>query len=212
MSNEVFKLTRGFALTGSIGVGKSTVTDCLRRRGWTVLESDRLAREMVRPGEPCHGEIREAFGDEVFGPDDELDRGKLSEIIFGDPEKRRKLEAILHPRIRERWLAEAEQAEQQGAWVAVDVPLLYETGGEQHFHHVMVIACSAKTQRARLIKRGWRSKEIEKRIEAQMPQQEKMDRADSVIWNEFSKEEMEQQLQRILDTLQERPTYAEKEK
>src|SRR5262245_36796335 len=103
MGNEVFKLSRGFALTGSVGVGKSTVTECLRERGWTVLESDRLARDLVRRGEPANQEIREAFGEEVFGPDGELDRAKLSQIVFRDEKARRRLEAILHPKIRAHW-------------------------------------------------------------------------------------------------------------
>ena len=213
MGKEVFKLAHGIALTGSMGVGKSTLTECLGKRGWTVLQSDRLARELVQPGETANREIRDAFGDEVFGPRDELDRAKLSEIVFRNVAKRRRLEAILHPKIRARWLDEAERAEQAGAWVAVDVPLLYEAGADKHFHHVVVVACSEKTQRVRLRERGWTAKQVENRLKAQMPQQEKIDRAGRMIWNEFSKENMEEQLQRVLDALQEEQTYAsQKEK
>ncbi len=208
MDNEVFKLTRGIALTGSIGVGKSTVTESLRRRGWLVLESDQLARELVRPGETANREIREAFGDGVFSPGDELDRAKLSQIVFRNVEKRRRLEAILHPKIRARWLDEAKRAESQGVWVAVEVPLLYEAGADRHFHHVVVVACSQKMQRSRLRERAWTDEQAESRLKAQLPQQEKIDRAGHVIWNEFSKKNMEEQLQRVLDILKQEQTYA----
>ena len=212
MGKEVFKLARGIALTGSVGVGKSTVTESLRARGWKVLESDRLARELVRPGEPANREIREAFGDQVFGPGAELDRAKLSQIVFDDEAERRRLEGILHPKIRARWLAEAEQAQQQGSWVVVDVPLLYETGADRHFRRVVTVACSQKAQRLRLRERGWSATQIEKRLKAQLPQQEKIDRADHVIWNEFSKENMEEQIQRVLEALQEEQTYVSQKK
>lgn len=201
MVKEVFKLARGFALTGSIGAGKSTVAESLRARGWTVLESDRLARELVRPGEPAHAEVREAFGDEVFGPDGELDRSLLADLIFGDEQKRRRLEGILHPRIRARWLEEAQKAEARGESVVVDVPLLYETGAEKHFQRVVVVACSAQEQRSRLSKRGLSDAEIRGRVGAQLPQQEKIDRADYVIWSEFLKKDMEEQLEKILSDL-----------
>lgn len=208
MGKEVFKLVRGIALTGSIGVGKSTVTECLRKRGWMVLESDRLARELVMPGKAANQDIREAFGDEVFGPGEELDRARLAEIVFRDPEKRRRLEEILHPKIRAQWLEEAEKAEKEGNWVAVDVPLLYETGADKHFKTVVVVACLEKTQQSRLRKRGWSNKQAQERLKAQIPQQEKIDRADRVIWNEFSTKNMEEQLQRVMDAVQKEKIYA----
>jgi dephospho-CoA kinase len=201
MVKEVFKLAQGFALTGSIGAGKSTVVESLRARGWTALESDRLAHELVRPGEPAHREIRDAFGEEVMGPEGELDRAKLADVVFQDEEKRRVLEGILHPRIRARWLEEAEKAESQGKRVVVEVPLLFETGAEKHFERVVVVACSEKTQRSRLRARGWNDGEIDRRLGAQLPQQEKIDRADHMIWNEFLIKDMEEQLRNILDRL-----------
>lgn len=213
MGKEVFILTHGIALTGSIGVGKTTVAESLRGRGWTVLESDVLARQMVRPGEPAHREIREAFGESVMGPGGELDRSKLAQIVFQDERQRRRLEGILHPKIRALWLTEAERAEGAGHWVAVDVPLLYETQADRHFQNVVTVACSDPTQAARLAQRGWTCEQTESRLRAQLSQQEKMDRADHVIWNEFSKSNMEEQLQRVVKALQEEPTYAsQKEK
>ena len=208
MGKEVFRLAKGIALTGSIGAGKSTAAECLRKRGWTILESDSMARELVRPGEPANREIREEFGGGVFGPGDELDRARLAEIVFKDEKKRRRLEGILHPRIRACWLAEAARAEAAGKWVAVDVPLLYESGAEKHFQHVVVMACSDRMQRSRLRERGWSKPEAERRLKAQLPQQEKMDRADHVIWNEFTKKNLEEQLQRILNTLEHPTAYA----
>jgi dephospho-CoA kinase len=122
-------------------------------------------------------------------------------VVFKNPEKRKLLEDILHPRIRSKWLAEAEKLEKEGHRIAVDVPLLYEVKLEKHFRHIVVVACSPEHQRERLRKRGWSDEQIRNRLSAQLTQQEKIDRADHVIWNDSTVEDAEQQLQRVLESL-----------
>src|SRR5437899_8502578 len=92
-----------FGLTGGIGMGKSTAADLLRKRGLPVVDSDVIARQAVEPGQPALAEIRQLFGAEMVGDDGRLRREELARRVFADAESRRKLEAILHPRIRAVW-------------------------------------------------------------------------------------------------------------
>src|SRR5262245_50564697 len=96
-------------LTGGVGMGKSASASILARRGLSVIDTDELARELVRPGEPALIEISNAFGPGMIDGAGELCRGEVAKIVFNDPEKRKQLESILHPRIRERWVAQIEQ-------------------------------------------------------------------------------------------------------
>lgn len=188
-------------LTGGIGMGKSTVADYLAGRGEKVIDSDLLARQVVEPGQPALEEIRRVFGEEVFAAGGALERKELARIVFEDEPSRKKLEAILHPRIRELWRRQAE------AWrtlrenrAFVVIPLLYETGAESELDRVVCIACSAGVQKGRLEARGWSRREMEQRIKAQWPIGTKMDRADAVIWNESTKAVCAEQCTRLFGT------------
>ena len=186
-------------LTGGIGMGKSTSAQLLRERGVPVVDTDDLAREIVLPGRPALGEIQKIFGESIVGPDGQLRRDELARIVFTDPEARKKLEAILHPRIRECWRAQIEAWRNERRQLAVVViPLLYETNAENDFDAVLCAACSAATQRQRLLTRGWAENEIEQRIAAQLPATEKMTRANYVIWTEAGLDTHAAQLDRIL--------------
>lgn len=186
-------------LTGGVGMGKSTAAQLFRERGVALVDTDDLAREVVQPGQPALDEVRQTFGNDILGPDGQLLREELARVIFADTEARKKLEAILHPRIADLWRARVEQWRNDGQPLAVVViPLLYETGAEREFDAVVCVACTPATQRQRLRARGWTSEEIEQRIAAQMPAAEKMARADYVIWTEGGLEVHAEQLDRIM--------------
>jgi dephospho-CoA kinase len=188
-----------FGLTGGIGTGKTTAAAMLKRRGIAVADTDEIAREVVEPRQPALEEIRRQFGDEVIGTDGRLRREEMARRVFADEAARRQLEAIVHPRIRECWLAQvaAWRAEKRGVGVVV-IPLLFETDATRHFDFTVCLACSAATQRARLTGRGWPAGQIEQRITAQWPLEKKMASSDFVVWTEGTLEVLEQQLARVI--------------
>ena len=129
----------------------------------------------------------------------ELRRDELARIVFADAAARKKLEAILHPRIQERWLAQVETWRGENRALAVVViPLLFETRAESHFDKIICVACSAATQRERLLERGWTPEQIEQRIAAQWPVEQKIARSDFVIWTDGALDAHVRQIERIL--------------
>src|SRR5262245_61856170 len=189
---------RSFGLTGGIGMGKSIAAELLRQRGYSVVDTDLLARQVVEPGQRALAEIQDAFGGEVVSPTGELVRAKLADKVFSDPAERKKLEAIMHPRIRERWLAQLEQWRAEGhEGAVVIIPLLFETNATACFDKIICVACSTRTQRERLRARGWADTQIDQRIAAQMPVEKKMELSDHVVWTEPSLEVHAAQLERI---------------
>jgi dephospho-CoA kinase len=186
-------------LTGGVGMGKSTAARFLRERGAQIVDTDELARQLARPGQPALAEIQSAFGQKMISAEGQLRRDELAKIVFADPAARKKLEAILHPRIREHWLAQVETWRGEGRPLAVVViPLLFETRAESHFDKIICAACSAAAQRERLLARGWTPEQIEQRIAAQMPIDQKIARADFVIWTDGALEVHARQIERIL--------------
>jgi dephospho-CoA kinase len=190
--------TRVIGITGGVGMGKSTAAKLLREQGVPVLDSDDLSREVVAVGEPALAEIGEIFGAD-FLDNGKLDRAKMAAHIFGNDAGRKKLEAIIHPRVRERWLAQME------TWRADDVPLgvvviplLFEVGAEAEFDFIICVACTGNTQRERLRGRGWDDAQIAGRIAAQMEVTKKIERADQVLWTEGDVSLLREQLQSIL--------------
>jgi dephospho-CoA kinase len=173
-------------ITGGIATGKSMfVQALLRQLPAAHFDADRCAGELLAGDDATRSAVREAFGDDVFDVSGSPDRARLRVIVFGDEAKRRRLEAILHPAIRQRWTAQAAQHRAPGAWLVVDIPLLFETGAESHFDRIAVVACSLATQRRRLSEqRGLDPAISEKIIGAQLPLSAKVDKADHVIWND----------------------------
>jgi dephospho-CoA kinase len=199
-------------LTGGVGMGKSTTARLLRERGAPVVDTDELAHQLVEPGRPALAEIQKLFGKEIISADGRLRREELAKIVFADAAARKKLEAILHPKIRESWLAQIEKwraaskrsgdGRQQNVPLAVVViPLLFETQAETHFDKIICVACSANAQRERLSARGWSSEQIRQRIAAQMPAEEKIARSHFVIWTEGDLQNHAEQVERILASL-----------
>jgi len=188
-----------FGLTGGIGMGKSTAADLLRRRGFPVVDSDVIAREVVEPGQPALAEIRQLFGQEIVGDDGRLRRDELAKRVFADASARRKLEEILHPRIRAVWQSQLQSWRAEGRPTAIAlIPLLFETDAARQCDATICAACSAKTQRQRLRQRGWNDEQIDQRIAAQLPVEKKMLLADYVVWTEGPLDAHEAQLARII--------------
>jgi dephospho-CoA kinase len=172
-------------ITGGISTGKSTFCDCLREivPAAKFFDADLAARLLPKLPE-VKQEILGQFGSHVFSPDGDLNRTKLRAIVFGDAIKRRALEQILHPRIRRQWMAEATKHRDSPDFFFADIPLLYETGGETLCERVVVVACSRKVQLSRLAQRkSLKGSEAERMINSQTPLEEKIKRADHVVWN-----------------------------
>jgi dephospho-CoA kinase len=172
-------------ITGGISTGKSTFCDCLREivPAAKFFDADLAARSLAELPE-VKQEILGEFGGGVFSPDGDLNRAKLRAIVFVDAAKRRALEQILHPRIRRQWMAQANKHRNSPDFFFADIPLLYETGGETLCERVVVVACSRNVQLDRLAKRkSLERSEAEQMINSQMPLEEKIKRADHVVWN-----------------------------
>jgi dephospho-CoA kinase len=166
--------------------------------GADVIDADRLAREVVEPGQPALKEIATAFGTDILLPDGRLDRGKLARIIFADPVARGTLNAITHPRIRERMDAEISARRSRAGVLVVDIPLLYENDRSRAVETVIVVWVDPKTQLRRLQERdGLSVEEARQRIAAQMPLDEKRARADVVIDNSGSREKTRRQVEAV---------------
>jgi dephospho-CoA kinase len=190
---------RTFGLTGGIGMGKSTAGGILRRLGCEVVDTDVIARELTARGQPALDEIRDEFGQGCFTNGGELRRDVLAARIFADEPARRKLEAILHPRIREAWRQQlAVWASDHRKLAVVVIPLLFETDSAAELEHTICVGCSETVQRQRLSDRGWTTSELERRIEAQLPIRRKMELAEYVVWNDAGRDVLEEQLKRIV--------------
>lgn len=180
-------------------MGKSTCAQLLRSRSVPVIDTDDLARQVVEPGQPALREVRAAFGPEVIAADGSLRRETLARIVFSDPNARATLENILHPRIHELWRAQVEAWPDDKYPVAVVViPLLFETHADKEFEATICVACSLATQSERLLSRGWSREQITQRIQAQMTTDQKIAKADFLIWTESTLDLHSAQLDLIL--------------
>jgi len=182
-------MTRPFllvGLTGSIATGKSTVSTMFKALGCVILDADLLAREVVAPGEPALAQIVEEFGRDVLLPDGSLDRKKLGAVVFGDAARRKRLEEITHPAIRDRFLRHLADLEARGfeGLVFWDAPVMIETGGHEAMEKLVVVATDEATQVARLRARdGIDAEDAARKIGSQMPVADKAKLADYVIDN-----------------------------
>jgi dephospho-CoA kinase len=191
-------------LTGGIASGKSAVAAILRRLGAAIINADDLSREVVQPEQDAWKEIIDAFGPNILHEDKTLARRKLRQIVFENPEARRKLEAIIHPRVRA--LAERKISELAAAGTSIivyEVPLLFENQIHLWLRPVIVVACKIETQKKRLLERDHLTElEAQRHLDAQMSLEEKRKLADYVIENDGTLEELEQQVRAVLQKIQ----------
>ena len=177
-------------LTGGIASGKSTVAALLRDLGAVVVDSDRLAREVVAPGTRGLAAVVEAFGPEVLTATGELDRAAMADLVFTDEAARRRLEGIVHPLVHEAGRAE-EAAAPAGTLVVHDVPLLAEGGRAGEFDAVLVVDCPEELQVERMVRdRGWTREEALRRIAAQATRDQRLAVATHVIENTGTPEQL----------------------
>jgi dephospho-CoA kinase len=182
----VVKVPSVIGITGGISTGKTSFCDCLREilPDAKFFNADQAARELTDTDAKVQEALRQQFDAAIFSETGDLNRAALRAIVFADADKKSALEQILHPRIREQWSTLADTSRKSGDFFLADIPLLYETGGETLCDRVVVVACSRATQMKRLLGRTALDRaEAEQIIKSQMPLEEKIRRADHVIWN-----------------------------
>ena len=187
-------------LTGGIASGKTTVAGMFAEAGIDVHNADAEVHGFLGPGGAAVRPVAEAFGDEVVAPDGGIDRALLASRVFGDDRLRRRLESILHPMVAAARDAFIESRRRAGApAVALDVPLLFETGGERMCDFVVLCACDVETQRARAMARpGMTEEKFTAIVKSQMPLEQKRAKTDVVIDTSLGLDDVKSQLWRIL--------------
>ncbi len=194
----------GIGLTGGIACGKSTVAQILRKKSFLVIDADELAREAVKPSSRGLARVVEEFSGAVLNEDGTLNRRAIADIIFRDPQKRQRLEQIVHPIIHELL---AEHLRKAGLFSAprfwfYEASLLFEKGTYSEFRQIWAVSCPPEVQMARIQTRDHRSQEMAKAILAsQIPAAEKARRADVVIETTSSMEELETKIRMALESM-----------
>ncbi|WP_047153169.1 dephospho-CoA kinase [Aneurinibacillus tyrosinisolvens] len=190
-------------LTGGIACGKTTVARLLAERGARIIDADIIAREVVRPGEDAWSLIIKRFGQDILLGNEEINRVKLGGIVFSNEQARLDLNAIVHPAVRRRMKQLAEEAQAEGVpLIVLDIPLLYESKLEHMTEQVVVVYCKEDVQLARLMQRnGFTREEALRRIQAQMPLEEKIKRADYTINNNGTLTDTERQVDELIEQL-----------
>jgi len=170
-------------LTGGIGSGKSVVAELFARRGITVVDTDVIAHELTAPGGGAIEAIRESFGSDFITQEGALDRARMRVLVFGDPQSKRRLERILHPRIRAESAARIAAAD--SPYAILVVPLLVESGADRtRYQRVLVVDCDEDAQIERVMRRSHlRDDEVRRIIASQVGRQERLDAADDVVDN-----------------------------
>ncbi len=202
-------------VTGGIATGKTTVANMLQELGAPIIDFDLIARQVVEPGKPAYEQIVAYFGKQVLQEDGTLDRKKLSNIVFRDLEKRKKLESFTHPQIGVEFIRQVNEIAEKDpdAIIQVVIPLLIEINMQHMFHKLLVVYASQETQIERLCKRDGISREEAANIlKAQLPIDEKVGYADFVINNEKGLEETRRQVEELWKTLQKIQAERKKEK
>lgn len=188
-------------LTGGIGTGKSTVANMLKKRGIPVVDTDLISREVIEYPEIIE-KIKLEISNEVFDFNNKLDRKKMSEIVFKNQEKLKKLNEIMHPEILKKMWLEVEKLKKNHKIIVLDIPLLFEINMEKEVDKILLIYVSKEIQLKRIMERDCRSREEAiKIINSQIPLYKKREKSDYIIQNNDSLENLEKKLEKILEKL-----------
>ena len=194
-------MMRVIGLTGGIGTGKSTASEYLRKQGFSIIDADRISREIVEPGTLLLKELEKNFGSGIIKDDGTLDRKALAAIVFSDKEKKSRLDGLMHGHILdeiERKISESQSGEGRG--IIVDAPLLFETGLEKKCDQVWLITADEKLRFLRVCERdGMDPEEVRARIQNQMADEEKKERAHRIVDKSGSKEALLAQLAELIE-------------
>ena len=192
-------------LTGGIATGKSTVCRWLAEHGFRVIDADRVAHDLIRKGQPCFDPVVAAFGTPILDASGEIDRNKLGEVVFQDPARLRRLNALVHPEVIRQILEQLDRLEKFHplSRVVVDASLMIESGFHKQFKHLIVVSCGADQQVERLMQRNRLSRaQALQRIGLQWPLQAKLPLATVVIDNSGTLQQTRHQVDRLLETLE----------
>lgn len=207
MNRELAALCRQFrrfkgrtivGLTGTAASGKSSALAAFRALGAFCLSSDEIAKEVLTSG-PCYNRILRSFSPRVFLKNGSIDRSKLAEIVFSDKSKRKRLEKILHPEIIKRILSSIQRSHDK--LVIVEVPLLFETGLEPCFDVTVCVSAGEDVRMGRAAKRGWKKAELKARSAAQLPARDKAARADIVLENNGTMQDLKKEVKGLFGFL-----------
>jgi dephospho-CoA kinase len=190
-------------LTGGIGAGKSTVADLFSKRGAVVIRSDELARQVVEPQTPGFKQVTSRFGNEIINDEGNIDRAKLAQVVFNDDVALKDLENIVHPLVRER--TNQLMSEQTSETIIVnEIPLLLEKKMESLFDFLVIVISSEKNRLERLSQKGVSEDQAKARMAKQVNDQDRKAAADFLIVNDGNLDQLEADVQKIWQTLQER--------
>ena len=191
-------------LTGGIGSGKSTVARRFAELGASVYSADEIARRALEPGEACSQSVIDAFGASILSDDGCIDRKALAAIVFSDEQKRKQLNEIIHPYVIEQLISRAneELSGREHAVAIFDIPLLFESGLDAQMDRTVVVACDEQERVRRIVARDLVSPEHAlARIRAQMPEEERRQRADYVLENSGSLDDLIRQVDALYELL-----------
>ncbi len=191
-------------LTGGVASGKTAVSEVLKEEGAYIIDADQIARELVQPHGPAWNELVRTFGEEILQEDGSIDRKKLADRVFGDPNQRKLLNQILHPLITEEMDRRTREIGQKNpkAIVVIDAPLLIEVGYHCRVDKVMVVVSTQAEQIERLkVRDGVNSEEAQRILSSQMPVEEKVKLADFVIRNEGALAEVRERAKEVFGEL-----------
>jgi dephospho-CoA kinase len=190
-------------LTGGIGAGKSTVADLFSKRGAVVIRSDELARQVIEPETPGQKQVISRFGIEILNDKGSIDRAKLAQIVFKDDVALKDLENIVHPLVRER--TNQLMSEQTSETIIInEIPLLIEKNMESLFDFLVIVISSEKNRLERLLQRGVSEDQAKARMAKQVDDQARKAAADFLIVNDGNLDQLDADVQKIWQTLQER--------
>lgn len=194
-------LKYGVAITGGIGTGKSSVSTIFRLYGYTIIDADKVAHQVLNDNTSS---VVDLFSDDILGKDNKIDRKKLGEMVFGDYTQKKKLEDLLHPKIRDEILSQANQLESYSQHYFLDIPLFFEVGGKKTYDvaQVLLIYATKELQLKRIVARdGLSQEDAMKRIEAQMDIEEKKLQSENIIENTKGLKELQEEIEKFLQKL-----------